>query len=228
MLSDSQIKEMEQYQITFEEGKFWFREFRYDKLQDAINYAKRQPKPQAIAPNVLRIRAKVLGGSGWMLQQNDIVALSIIDKTLNLQPQSSGAENISMPFFELTAIEVYGPGSQSTSAGLIGGGFGLEGAAIGIAAATIINAATTNTTTNTFLRLATREAEVFLHTTVLDLAPLRMFLSPAVVQMEASRLKSIPCSVTISTEIRQLHQLMQDGLLTENEFQAVKLRLLAG
>lgn len=230
-LTDLQVTEMQQYQITFDGGKFRFREYSYDKLQDAINYAKRQPKPEETpsaptrTPNLPRIKTTVLGGSGWMLKQNDIFVLSIIDKTLNLQPLSPSAENLTIRFSELTAIEVYGPGTQSTNAGVMGGGFGLEGAALGIAAATLINAVTTNATTNTFLRLATREAEVFLHTTILDPAGLRMYLSPAVVRMEASRLEAIRSVATISSEIRALHRLRQEGLLTEEELHAAKMRL---
>lgn len=52
-LSDSQVAEMQQYQITFDGGKFRFLDYSYDKLQDAINYANRQTKDNPLASNFL-------------------------------------------------------------------------------------------------------------------------------------------------------------------------------
>jgi hypothetical protein len=168
----------------------------------------------------------VLGGSGWDLANSlwSSVQLVISEEALILSPVHGGPVT-SIPIDTLMAIEAYGPGTTSTNAGLVGGGFGLEGAALGILAASVINAATTRTATNTFLRLATPCAELFLHTSEVEPTPLRMKLSPAVVRVEAKRLRILP-ALGLSAEIRALHALLQDGLITDAEFGAAKNKLL--
>jgi hypothetical protein len=133
---------------------------------------------------------------------------------------------VSPPFCGITALEISGPGTESTNAGLIGGGFGLAGAAAGILSASLVNSATARTTTNTFLRIGTSEAEVFLHTSTIEPSARRMYLSPAVVKMEALRLGSQISAPNLSSELRELQALLQAGVLTADEFIRAKQRLL--
>lgn len=223
---------MQQHEITFDGTRYHFREFVYDKLKDAVNYAERQPKKVAAAVALsnsggLTVKAQVLGGSGWPLEKHNFYLLSVEESFLSLQPELHGLD-LEIPFEALTALEISGPGTESSNAGVIGGGFGLEGAAVGILAATLVNAATSRSTTNTFLRIGTRDAEVFLHTSAIEPSALRMYLSPAVVKMEALRLDFQISTPNLSSELRELQALSQAGVLTADEFTLAKRRLLGG
>lgn len=221
---------MQQYEITFDGTRYHFREFAYDKLKDAVNYAASQPRKVAAtgassSSQKVTIKTQVLGGSGWSLQTQFLYFLFVEKDFLNLQPELHGL-NISIPFEALTAIEISGPGTEFRNAGVIGGGFGMAGAAIGMLTASLVNAATTQSTTNTFLRISTRDAEVFLHTSAIEPSALRMYLSPAVVKMEALRLGAQLFPPNLSTDLRELHALTQAGVLTDDEFKLAKRRLL--
>ncbi|HZW11687.1 MAG TPA: hypothetical protein VFF81_00655 [Noviherbaspirillum sp.] len=134
------------------------------------------------------------------------------------------AYQASLQFNDLTAIEISG-GSQTTNMGLAGGAFGLVGAAEGIALAALVNALTTRTMTNTYVRLASTDAEVFLHTDQLDSAPLRLLLSPAVVRMEARRMS--PVRTSPADELEKLHRLHHSEALTDQEYALAKARFLS-
>lgn len=223
---------MQTYQITFDGKKYNYFEYSYDKLQDAINYAKRQPRREEqnlTTKSVLPLggkRAIVLGGSGWSAHANNAYMLSLSDDALGLRALDRGT-NIEISFSDLTAVEIAGPGTISTNAGLAGGGFGLEGAALGIAAATLVNAVTSRKTTNTFLRLATLNAEIFLHLQEIEPAALRFYLSPAIITMDAKRFNMTGCRNSLSSELNELASLVTRGFLTQDEFQLAKNRLLA-
>ncbi len=121
------------------------------------------------------------------------------------------------------AVEITGPGTQAHNGAVIGGGFGLRGAVKGMLEAAAINALTSRTTTNTFLRLATSDAEVFLHTSAVEPASLRMSMSRAIMGMDAGRTGD---TGTLPAQLRELDKLRKEGVLSEDEFRAAKRRLL--
>jgi hypothetical protein len=98
-----------------------------------------------------------------------------------------GQVEVRIPFGNLRAIEITGPGTITTNAGIVGGGFGLEGALKGMLVASVINTMTSKTTTNTFVRIASKGSEVHLHITARDTRQLRLDLSPAFVAIESLR-----------------------------------------
>lgn len=172
----------------------------------------------------------VIGGSGFELQNNEIVLISCIGENITLSNIKSGKEFF-IPFSEIINIEISGPGTVKTNAGLIGGGFGVQGALKGILVASAINALTTKTSTNTFLRVSTSGGEVHLQTTMMVPADLRLVLSPAIVAMEAmkhSTLLTSSSAGSTSDEIKKLHQMHLDGVLTQEEFALAKERVLSG
>jgi hypothetical protein len=170
------------------------------------------------------LKFSVVGGSGWDFCADECYTLMVTASCLKFTCADPQKE-IAILFDDLTAVEISG-GSQTTNMGLVGGGFGLEGAVAGIAFAGIVNALTTTTVTNTYVRLASRESEVFIHTVQLDSAPLRLILSPAIVRMEAGKLP-VP-RISIASQIEQLHQLLKAGALTEQEFSRVKVCVIEG
>lgn len=176
-------------------------------------------------PKKLEVPLKftVVGGSGWTFTTEKSYTLNIASTCLKFTGDEPDGE-ITVQFDELTAVEISG-GSQTTNMGLVGGGFGLAGAADGIALAALVNALTTRTVTNTYVRLASKDAEVFLHTDQLDSAPLRLLLSPAVVRMEARRMS--PTRTSLADELEKLHRLFQSGVLSDQEYAVAKARVLS-
>jgi cold shock CspA family protein len=170
---------------------------------------------------------RVVGGSGWPMHLDMLLSLIVGDEGIELLLEES-AEEIFIPFEELTVLTIFGPGTVTTNGGFVGGGFGLEGAATGIFAAAFLNRLTKKSSTNTFLRIATREEEVFLHTSTIEPFDLRMLLSQAMVRMEATHLdKTGRREKSLPDEIHHLYTLMQSGALTEMEFSRAKAKLLA-
>lgn len=129
---------------------------------------------------------------------------------------------------DILKIEISGPGTVTTNAGLIGGGFGFEGAAWGIAAASLINAITTKSTTNTFLTVATSTGSVTLHTDMYDPEVLQMRLASQIAYAEMRARSGIQNSVgtDIVSKIRELADLKSQGLITEEEYALAKSKLL--
>jgi hypothetical protein len=174
--------------------------------------------------------AVVIGGSGFELQKDEVVLTSCIADNLTLSNIKSGKE-FAIPFSKILNIEITGPGTVSTSAGLIGGGFGVQGALKGILVASTINALTRKTTTDTFLRISTSSGEVHLHTSMMEPKELRLVLSPAIVAMEATKHSASLASKSAgstSDELKNLHQMHLDGALTHEEFALAKERVLSG
>jgi len=167
-----------------------------------------------------------LGGSGLEIAPKAAVLLTCSAGQIVLTNPTTLRQNV-FSFEGLSAVEVTGPGTQTTNAGVAGGGFGLEGFLKGVLAASAINALTTKSSTNTFLRLLGSTAEAYLHTTQIEPAALRILLSPAIVQMEANKQrKAAPTRLPLSEEIAKLHKLAQEGVLTAEEFVVAKRRLL--
>ena len=223
-------EKMALYQITFNGSKYCYLEYSYDKLADAINYAKKNPQQNIVAGKTEKHHSAdisswfdVIGGSGWPLAIGNSCLISLVGSNLYLRPTYNNL-NIEIPLSELIKMDIFGPGTVSTNAGIVGGGFGLEGAAIGILAAKAINSATQRTSTTTFLHIATREAEIFIQTSQYEPMNLRMLLSKAFVQTEANKLMGF--SKSPSAEIRRLHNLMVEKIITEDEFQVAKSQIL--
>lgn len=128
---------------------------------------------------------------------------------------------------EVVKIDISGPGTVTTNAGLVGGGFGFEGAVWGIAAASVINALTTTSTTNTFLTIATRRSSLTIHTSQYDTEALRMRLSSIIAAAESrANLPAESTNADIPGKIKQLGELKAQGLLSEEEFTIAKMKIL--
>ena len=172
------------------------------------------------------ILARVLGGSGSTLQKDTLTLVSCRKDCLVFSDAMTRTDPIAK-FDNIVNLEISGPGTEHTNAGMVGGGFGIEGALKGILIASGINQLTTKSKTNTFLRMSTNSSETFFHMTTLEPTQLRMLLSPAIVKIEANR-NSPKVSVTdgFSGEISKLHHLLQAGVLTQTEYLSAKQKLL--
>ena len=167
-----------------------------------------------------------IGGSGYPLKQDQPLNFGI-NKSSVVFFNKESLQRIETPFNEIIELEISGPGTVTTNAGISGGGFGLEGFLQGAVAATVINAATTKSSTNTFIRLLSSTGEIYLHTTEIEPAALKMKLSPVFVNLANRSKKATGNSGgSIAEEIERLQKLMKDGVLSQEEFDSAKKKII--
>ena len=167
-----------------------------------------------------------IGGSGYPLKQDQSLNFGI-NKSSVIFFNKESLQRIETPFNEIIELEISGPGTVTTNAGISGGGFGLEGFLQGAVAATVINAATTKSSTNTFIRLLSSTGEIYLHTTEIEPAALKMKLSPVFVNLANRSKKATGNSGgSIAEGIERLQKLMKDGVLSQEEFDSAKKKII--
>lgn len=171
------------------------------------------------------IEATVVGGSGYGFAQHHRVLLGMKHSTIYLLSPSD-AQLTTIASQDINELDVSGPGTVRTDAGIVGGGFGLEGFVKGAVAAALINAATTRVSTNTFARILTAHGEIYLHTSAIDPESLRIKFSPAFVHLANRRAATVVNSTSLSEELQRLKKLTDEGALTQEEFEAAKKVLL--
>jgi hypothetical protein len=114
--------------------------------------------------------------------------------------------------------------------GFVGGGFGAVGALQGMAVAAVLNALTTRTKITTVLRIQSPASELFLLNTQMTPGQLRMHLSRPLGAIRAARaVPAAPPGASISSpvdELTRLASMLEKGLLTREEFDLLKARLL--
>jgi hypothetical protein len=125
----------------------------------------------------------VLGGCGFEFTIGQPVVMTFDDEGLKVVSTDTDSVSETRAFSEIIEIEVTGPGMLVKSAGFIGGGFGLRGAAEGMLIAGLLNALTTRSEVQTFIRIAVDHGELFLHQRTLDPFPLRIALSPVLTRL---------------------------------------------
>ena len=193
-----------------------------DIEQDRERYSESLKRLSGHSP----VLATTLGGSESWLKAGTLTLLSCRKDCIAFSDPTTKSERV-LKFTDIANINITGPGTEHTNAGMVGGGFGIEGALKGIMVASVINSLTAKSTTNTFLRVSTRTSEMHFHMSTVDPSSLRMILSPAIVHIEArSQTIASPNPNTVSGEIERLHKLLQDGILTSEEFLAAKAKLL--
>jgi hypothetical protein len=181
------------------------------------------------------VGCSILGGSGWDLRANERCSLMFCPDRLEVVAESGEADNelAEIPYKEIEKLDVDGPGHVRTGGGFIGGGFGAPGAALGILEASVLNALTTRHKIVSVLSVQGAQGELFiLHegTTPKDL---RIKLSPVFTLLRAGRRdasrpahSAATLADEIGAQIRSLASLRDEGLLTDEEFEAKKTELL--
>lgn len=168
------------------------------------------------------IRCTYLGGSGTSLVKGDVCLVVFGKDTVNIM---SGAKRIDIKLNQLTALKLEGPGRVTTNAGVMGGGFGLEGAALGIGAAALLNTLTTKTKTNTIVYLAWPDAELFLHTSKYNLDEARLLLSRTFIATQSINDNG---GIDLASQLERLASLKNSGALTDEEYSLAKSKLIDG
>ena len=173
------------------------------------------------------VNVRVLGGAGWEGHKDEPRLISLTDKSILLSDVKCQTQT-EFAFENLLEIVIGGPGKETSNLGLMGGGFGVEGALKGMAAATIVNLLTTHSSTKTVLRITAKDSEVVLFTSDLEPDGARMFLSPAFLVLSKKQNSTAGPSKSMSDELKELSNLKTSGVLSEEEFVLAKQKILAG
>jgi hypothetical protein len=134
-----------------------------------------------------------------------------------------------VPYSEIEDVEIGGPGLVRSGGGFVGGGFGAAGALEGMAVASVLNAMTTRTKVTTIIRLQATNSELFLLWTRTTPEQLRIELSRPLGAIRAARAGTAQIPARPASPIEELSKLadmLQAGLLTREEFDQLKARLL--
>ncbi len=140
-------------------------------------------------------------------------------------PGQGGIETTRVAYAEITNLSIGGPGKIQEGGGFIGGGFGLEGFAVGAGAAGVLNALTTRNRIETLIGLRTDSGELVFLCTSVDPPTLGLQLSRvrALVQSASSANQSRGDTVT---QLEKLADLVDRGYLNRSEYDALKQSLL--
>lgn len=170
-----------------------------------------------------------VGGSGHGLSENDVVGFGSDEDGIELVLANSRSR-IHLPYGDIIEISVDG-GVYQKGGGFAGGGFGLVGFAVGAAASMALNKVTTRTEVQTLVRITTNRGEVNLYTNQITSNDLEMSLSEIRTRIRQvnsqGQLQSPgPNSTSLSDELLKISELHKSGVLTDEEFQAAKQRLI--
>ncbi|WP_164461339.1 hypothetical protein [Alcaligenes faecalis] len=122
----------------------------------------------------------VLGAPGFPFSPGETINVTFDGDTLGCSSSSRMAQ---FSLIEVADISVTGPGTTVTGGGFIGGGMGVDGALTGMAIAGVLNALTSQKTTQTFIVLTTNFGELHLHYSLMEPAALRLFLGDVFVRL---------------------------------------------
>jgi hypothetical protein len=132
---------------------------------------------------------------------------------------------ITIPFADLRGVDVGGAGEVVEGGGFVGGGFGVEGFLQGAATASLLNRLTTKKSLQTILRLTTAEQEINLFTS--DVSPSSLDLALAAARLAIADRAAQPSSPDVVGQLERLAKLRDAGVLSGDEFETQKTKLLA-
>ena|ERR1022692_296256 len=137
------------------------------------------------------------------------------------------------PYSDVETVEVGGPGLVKSGGGFMGGGLGMTGAAEGMAAAAVLNAITTRTSIKTIVRIQAANCELFFLHTKLAPEQLRIALSCPLGAIRSAQAATKPAiqeshsHIYPIEELSKLASMLDNGLLTRDEFDRLKAKILA-
>lgn len=169
------------------------------------------------------VEVVILGGAGWE-NAKDSECMFSMDATSIYMSDLKTLIDTTININDLREIEISGPGKVTTNAGVLGGGFGAEGALKGMAIATVINILTTYSNTKTFIRLGFQSSEIVMLTSKIEPDKARILLSSLF--LKANRKPKEEKTLGVSDEIHKLHELKQNGAITALQFEKLKDKLI--
>jgi hypothetical protein len=126
-------------------------------------------------------------------------------------------------------LDFTGPGKVTSGGGFIGGGFGLKGAAEGMVVASVLNSLTTRATVQTMIQYQAQDLEAFFFHSVETPQQLRIRLSGILGRIRSSDGGAYGTGAPDKlSELERLGKLYKDGVLTNEEFTAMKRKVIEG
>jgi hypothetical protein len=160
---------------------------------------------------------------------------SVVCTTANVMITAEGTDYSPFvhPLHDVVGFEAGGPGAVKTNAGVIGGGFGLEGAVEGMLIAAALNKLSTKTTVTTTANLETRSVTYKFVTNLYLPQQIGQMLAPInklIYDMNHAARNKAPGTESGNSPLEQLEQLAklhQSGILSDEEYESTKARILA-
>jgi hypothetical protein len=166
--------------------------------------------------------AVLLGGYGFgRLTPGARVLLDFTTKGLRARSMDTHEVLLESLYKDARTMEFSGPGRVEKGGGFFGGGFGLKGAAEGMVVASVLNAVTRRAEIQSMIRWEAEAMEAFFFTSVATPAELRIKLSGVLARI-APNSKIRDQSSDKLSKIERLASLFREGLLSEDEFSALK------
>ena len=178
----------------------------------------------AIAPNrSSELTVSVVYARGTDLKPGLRVGLDLAQDGVTISSVSSGQVLLEAHGATLRDFTVGGPGVVNEGGGFIGGGFGIDAAVKGIAAATVLNNMTSSTRIQTFIRVAADSWTVGLISNELTTDEV---IARAPVIMASVATPSAAASSSLVQELQGLAVLHSEGVLSDEEFATAKAMML--
>jgi len=143
--------------------------------------------------------------------------------------------HVEVPYGQIEHVEIGGPGLIRRGGGFVGGGFGVTGAMEGMAIAAVLNRLTARTSIKTVVRIQGTGCELFLLYTKATPDQLRIEMSRTLGTIRSARAAEVAggaqqearaASPSPVEELTKLADLLEKGLLTREEFDQMKAKLL--
>jgi hypothetical protein len=201
----------------------------FETFEDQEEFEKEQIDPNAfpgINQEFLRISARYIGGIGSNLLKESVGDLTISGLLVAFVSKKklwqAGID-------ELQSIQITGAGAYQTGGGWFGGGFGLKGALEGAAIASVMNSLTTKTKFDCVFRMVFPDVDITFQ--VLDRTPGRLEIDLTGVRRYLGSKDQLPLqSKSVDGDnlekLMKLAELVEKGLLTKQEFNIQKKKLL--
>ena len=165
---------------------------------DATLRRSRACTPKVIGRHEQFVSCTYLGGSQLPLEPGARYDMLFREDQLEVYPspaRSAQEPRCVAPMDAILALHLQGPGLLTSGGGAIGGGIGLEGAAIGMAVAGVFNALTTRSRVESIIVLQTAESEGFFLHQGMTPSELRRYLSPVFVRLRRAQPSRLPAPV---------------------------------
>jgi hypothetical protein len=170
-----------------------------------------------------------LGGYGYELVPRHQYAVAFDDAGVVVTDEARHLAVAEVPLGQLTGVEIGGPGAVTTNAGIIGGGFSLQGFLEGAAFASLINALSSRTEVQTVFRLEASGGELTFFYSGETPDQLRITLAQLFGHLRSKSSDGVVGNdrrVDPVERLAKLADLVERGLLSREEFDTAKVKLL--
>lgn len=179
---------------------------------------------------------QVVDATGWAPQVGAVVDLDLTETGLQLISTSMNgtARTSEVAYSDITKVDVEGF-SKTTGAQVFGGGFGIQGAIEGMAAAAILNSLTTRSSNWVVVTIEARTGRAVLLIDGASEQEVKKYLRRArdAVLAASDSTVAVPSSAPdnstdIVTRLERLSALFERGVLSDSEFAEAKGKLIQG